>query len=342
MEIDIKKDWKFWVILIISSIVILAVAFYKINITNLEYIESYEPSENIEKYNYLYEPMQPGEGIEQSFLAQYDNLSNIYIYFAKLNTKNGSWATGGTATIGIKDSNGNVIYEKIVTRNELNANEKYIFEFPMIKESANKMYSVYINCNTRQEGLEFYRVFYTQDNLYEDGEMYINGEKQSGDMLFQEIYYDDKVLTQLTVVMLSIILVLTIIAIIIYYSPKTDIKKLFWLVIPIIFITFLILMPVFKNHDEAFHWYRIYDMAQGHYLTEVKDGKPSATVKAEVLGIVTLEPETTIDYNFIMKLLKNKLQSENTVDLDLSTTAIYNPIQYIPQTMRCFNNQFNY
>ena len=338
MKFYIKKDWKFWVILIISTIVILSVAYYKINITNLEYIESYNPSENIKKYNALYEPTQVGEGIEQSFLAKYNNLSNIYIFFANLNIKNGTWATGGTATIGIKDSTGNIIYEKLVTRNDLNANEKYIFEFPMIKESANNRYSVYINCNTREEGLEFYRVYYAHDNVYDDGEMYINGEKQSGDMLFQERYYDDKMLTKLTIVMMSIVLVFTIIASIIYYTPQKDIKKLFWFIIPVTFLTFLIVMPVFKNHDEAFHWYRIYDMAQGNYLTEVKNGKPSATVSADVFEIVTLEPETTINYNYIMQLVKNKLQSENTVDLDLSTTAIYNPIQYIPQTMRCFNN----
>ena len=171
--------------------------------------------------------------------------------------------------------------------------------------------------------------------------MYINGEKQNGDIYFQEMYYNTAKLKVITLYMLTITIILAFIAIAIYYDKKTDVKKLFWCIIPILFIAFLIIMPIFKSHDEAFHWFRIYDIAQGNYLAEVKNEKPVATVKQEVLGITNITPEH-INYKYIIDTIKENSQSGNTTTVSLDTTSIYNPLQYIPQTMRSTSCKLNY
>ena len=86
--------------------------------------------------------------------------------------------------------------------------------------------------------------------------MYINGEEQQGDIYFQEMYYNlDKVI-KIAIFTILIIGILTLISIAIYYNKKISVEKVFWMIIPIMFITFLIAVPAFKSHDEAYHLFR--------------------------------------------------------------------------------------
>ena len=337
MKFDLKRDWKFWTVLIVAIIAVLAIAFYKIELTNLTSVVGYNLTENKEKYDQEYEAKQIGDEVGQIFLAKYNNLNKIYVQFSKLSVRDHYWATGGTATLGIKDMEGNIIYEKNIDRNELSSNTDYMFEFPTIKQSANQHYYMFFICDGLEEGNEFYKISYSNENLYENGDMYINGEKQTGDILFQEMYYSVDILKILVMYILMIILILSLISILIYYDKKIDIKKLFWYVIPVLFIAFLILMPTFKNHDEPFHWFRIYDIAQGNYLTQVIEEKPVGIVKKEVLDITNIKPEG-INYKYIIEKIKENVQSGNSTAVSLDTTAIYNPIQYIPQTIRTTNS----
>lgn len=133
------------------------------------------------------------------------------------------------------------------------------------------------------------------------------------------------------------IFILTISSLIIYYTKKVKVEKIFWYIIPAIYIMFLIVMPVFKNHDEAFHWFRIYDIAQGNLLSQVIEGEPSAVINKEIIEITRFEPEK-INYDYVKEtIIKNEVSNQQ-VKADLSTTAIYNPIQYMPQTLRCINS----
>ena len=336
MKFDLKRDWKFWTVLIVAIIAVLAIALYKIEIGNLTYVTSYNPVENKEKYDQEYEAKQVGDEVGQIFLAKYNNLNKIYIQFSRLIVKDHYWAIGGTAILGLKDVEGNIIHEKNININELSSNIDYIFEFPAIKESANRYYYIYLTCDELEKENEFYKICYSNENLYENGDMYINGEKQTGDILFQEMYYSVEILKILVMYILLIILILSLISILIYYDKKIDVKKLFWYVIPALFTAFLIFMPAFKNHDEAFHWFRIYDIAQGNYLAQVIEEKPVGIVKKEVLDITNIKPEG-INYKYIIEKIKQNVQSGNITAVPLDTTAIYNPIQYIPQTVRSTN-----
>ena len=143
------------------------------------------------------------------------------------------------------------------------------------------------------------------------------------------------------IVMLIIVAILSALAIKIYYSKKLTPEKLFWYIIPTICIMFLVFMPAFKSHDEAFHWFRIQDMSQGNLLTEVRDNKPLADLKEYIYKATNLIPEN-ISYNYILSSLYNgDVNKEETVTVELGTTSIYNPIQYMPQTVRSsFNKNY--
>lgn len=215
-----------------------------------------------------------------------------------------------------------------------------MFEFPMISDSENKEYYLFFKCDKLQENLNFYNVYYSEEDVYDNGSMYINGEKQTGDIYFQEMYYNLDKVAKLAVFILLITGILSLISIAIYYNKKINVEKLFWLIIPVTFIAFLLIMPTFKSHDEAFHWFRAYDIAQGNYFTQVIDNKPATTADEEILNITNIVPEG-INYNYIINSIKNNEQSDKQVQLSLDTTAIYNPIQYLPQTTRNITYKLN-
>ena len=158
----------------------------------------------------------------------------------------------------------------------------------------------------------------------------------------QAMYGNTTNVLMVVILMLVIIGILAALAIKIYCSKKIPPEKLFWYLIPTISIMFLILMPAFKSHDEGFHWFRIQDMAQGNLLTEVRENKPLADLKEYIFNATTLKPEN-INYKYIIDNLKNNNGSETeTVTVELATTSIYNPIQYMPQTLRSSFGKFYY
>lgn len=333
MKIDLKKDYKFFFVLIISILVILLIAFYDIKLSNVGFVSSYNPEENAEAYNKTFEATGEGNEIGEKFIAKYDNLNKIFVKFEQLKMQDSYIISDGEGIIGLKDENGNVICEKKINVQELKLNTQYELEFTKIKDSANKSYYVYFECDKLVENREFYRLYYSEQNLFGTGDLYINGEKTEGDMYFQEIYANTVEIVKLSICMFIVIILLAMVAITIYYNNNITPEKLFWIIIPIICIMFLLVMPVFKNHDEAFHWFRILDMAQGNLLTEVIENKPIASFNDNSPEITTTEPEN-IDYKYIIDTIKEGLKLNDDIKYaELSTTSIYNPIQYLPQTL---------
>lgn len=158
----------------------------------------------------------------------------------------------------------------------------------------------------------------------------------------QEFYSNGKNIAIASLGMLGIVGILSVLSIHIYYNKKLNPEKLFWFIIPVICIMFLVLMPAFKSHDEGFHWFRIQDMAQGNLLTKVTENKPLADLKEYIFNATTLQPEN-ITYAYIGDNLKQDNGSKTeTVTVELATTSIYNPIQYMPQTLRSSFNESVY
>ena len=334
MEINFKKDYKFWLILLVSIIIIFIIAFYNIKLNNLAYVASYDPTVNQDKYNKEFEAKEVGNEIGETFIAKYNNLKKVYVKFDELKIQDRVILSAGDGVVGVKDENGNIICEELINVQVLRLNCDYELTFPTIKDSANKTYYVYFKCERLAESGEFFKVFYTEENVLDSGELYINGEKVAGDMYFQEMYTNSAGILKITIYMFLITAILSIIAISVYYHKSITIEKLFWLIIPAICIMFLVIMPAFKSHDEGYHWFRIQDIAQGNLVTQIKDNKPIAELQNNFYEVITQKPEN-ISYKYIINSLKNDVGDKEKIEwIEVGTTSIYNPIQYTPQTLR--------
>lgn len=132
-------------------------------------------------------------------------------------------------------------------------------------------------------------------------------------------------------------------------QKKFDEKITFTILIPIIAIFFIVAMPVFKSHDEDAHWLRIYDISLGNFLTSTEYGGlfqegatnyPAAVLPRAVYEIV----DKSYEGSSFKEVFNIKLNEEDTVVYAMPTTAIYAPIQYLPQALgvaiaRIFTNR---
>ena len=121
-------------------------------------------------------------------------------------------------------------------------------------------------------------------------------------------------------------------------QKKFDEKIAFTILIPIIAMFFIVAMPVFKSHDEDAHWLRIYDISLGNFLTSTEYSElfqegatnyPAAVLPRAVYGIV----DKSYEGSSSKEIFNIKLNTEDNVIFAMPTTAIYAPIQYLPQAM---------
>ncbi len=131
--------------------------------------------------------------------------------------------------------------------------------------------------------------------------------------------------------------ILIIVSVILIYSICTNkeitVKKTFFHIIPIYFLLFLIFMPVFTSHDESWHWYRVYDISNGNFLTKKEDNIPVATMPKSIDEISLEKFRNGITYEDLKDMFNTYLDKDNTKRYELLTTAIFSPIQYLPQAI---------
>lgn len=132
-------------------------------------------------------------------------------------------------------------------------------------------------------------------------------------------------------------------------QKKFDEKIAFRVLIPIIAISFIAAMPIFKSHDEDAHWLRIYDISLGNFLTSTEYGElfqegatnyPAGKFPRAVYEIV----DKSYEGCSLKEVFNIKLDEQDTVVYAMPTTAIYSPIQYLPQAIgvaitRIFTNR---
>lgn len=324
---DKAKNIKAFIAIFISIIIIVILACYQFNNKNNAYTASYTP--NNEKYDNVVENVEEGLEIGQSFIAKDNNLEKIYINFNNLKSK----TTGGNALIGLRDSKGNIIKEEKIPYNYIKNNSRYEFSFTKQQDSKDQYYYLYIKfLDLEEEYTQYFSINYSSEDVYEDGSMYLNQMKMDGDINFQELYYNQGAVLIFVIIMAIIVIILGLLIYAVYKDKKLTPQRLFLYLIPIIMLMFLELMPTFKSHDEIFHWLRAYDITQGHFFTEMVDGKPRATFPEEVCEIGTFKSNTNINYADLKKQIKEQITEDgNKTIITLSTTAIYHPMQYIPQ-----------
>lgn len=123
-----------------------------------------------------------------------------------------------------------------------------------------------------------------------------------------------------------------------YKKIYKDIPKLFIITSLVLGSLFIVLSPLFTGSDEQNHFYRIYEITEGTFITPTKSTVGSKMPKSlQKLYEAKYGGNTKIKYKDIKNMNKIKLnKKEKKVYGDswnsyYSNTALYSPVQYLPQ-----------
>ena len=332
---DKKKDIKIAVIISVIVLCLISIACYNFEVNKVAYGCNSSKSELETNCTNNVSSIKYGTRISQSFVSQKNNLAIININFYRGTDNINQNDIGGDVTISLEEENGNIIQEKKITYNNIRENSWYGFKIPVQEKSYNKKYILNIKYGDLEEKCtKYFSVRCSDEDIYENGSMYIDGVQADGDICFQELYYYPNDTLLFYIVSFIVVVILGLIMFWIYKHKDMSEEKLFLYIVPIIFLISLILMPTFKNHDEPFHWYRIYDMSKGNLFTQMIGGEPTGLVEKEITDVVKYSNPANIKYrDTIEQFEANISDSSKITPIKMSTTAIYNPIQYLPQTL---------
>mgnify|MGYP003371431515 CR=1 FL=1 len=323
MKFDIKKDGKFFAILIICIILIILLATYTLEIKDKLYTKG-----EIQKETGVIEQIQEDTEVTQSFVALENNLEKVTLDFESYKD---DIKCGGKTTIGIKDSNGKIIKEETISRNYIRENSKYTLKFKKQKDSKDKEYDIYIKFKNLEDSEKFYTLKVTDKNQFMKNKMYINGEEQENtSLIFQDYYKSNIRVIIFTSIMALMIMGVVVISTIIYYKRNIKVENLFLMIVPFVCLFFMITMPTFKNHDEYYHWLKAYEVSEGHFMTPIENGVQGSQMPDAVWEVFPKD-WTVMDYSDVKEKLNVKIDEEKQGILNPETAAVYSFVQYIPQ-----------
>jgi uncharacterized membrane protein len=109
----------------------------------------------------------------------------------------------------------------------------------------------------------------------------------------------------------------------------------------IISITFCLLQfftaPLFTGSDDHFHFYRAYEIANGNYITDIYNNKVGSSLPDSLNQMFQAGggSEIRVKYSSIDAMKQIKLNSKKTsyYSEGYDNTALYSPVQYIPQAL---------
>ncbi|HBS88922.1 MAG: hypothetical protein A2W91_05715 [Bacteroidetes bacterium GWF2_38_335] len=107
-------------------------------------------------------------------------------------------------------------------------------------------------------------------------------------------------------------------------------------------LLFVFLTPPFQSPDENNHFYRAYQISEGHLISEKIDNRLVAFVPQSL--VKTTGPFTSLYWNNLTKTsfrviretLEIPLNPEKKQFVDIPNTAMYSPISYLPQAFILF------
>lgn len=115
----------------------------------------------------------------------------------------------------------------------------------------------------------------------------------------------------------------------------------FYLIIAGLFgLLFLIFTPPFQAPDEQLHFFRAYEISDGHIIEKkdnasVGDWLPRSlvTTVTELMGDIPKNPDKKITAQKIISFLSLPLNRSDVVFVSFPSTAFYSPVPYLPQVI---------
>jgi uncharacterized membrane protein len=107
-------------------------------------------------------------------------------------------------------------------------------------------------------------------------------------------------------------------------------------------IIFLIVTPPFQSPDEFNHFYRAYQISEGHLTAIKKDNRlggelPLSLVKiSEPFRAMPMKGYITTQWSTIAAQFEVPLHAEERIFIDFPNTGMYSPVSYLPQSLSIF------
>lgn len=315
-------------IIILSVVIVSAFSIFEYNKSKNRFVICKETES--ESFNYI-DNINSETEIKQNIYCEYNGLEMIEIGFNTLNNE----SLYGQATISLKDLGTNeILKEETVLYNSLRNTSKYKFKIEKQKNSKDKYYELNIKFAEDEKNNKVFTINY--DNSKEDKRFYVNNTENTGSLDLTSYYSNKTKNVFYYTIMLSVGLVFLGISIYIFSSKKITEEKAFLITVPIIAILFMFCMPSMKNHDELYHWFRICDISNGHLIAGFPNEEipfTSAHIKENELEILGNKNWVNLGYKDIYELYQNNNQGSELVYTDIATSAVYAPIQYLPQSI---------
>lgn len=322
----LKNDWVFFSILAVSLILIIMISTYCVSIENKLYAKGgvQEPTGNIEK-------IEQGTQIVQKFYAVDNNLEKVIIDFEPYKEETG---IGGKINVGIKDEQGNIIKQDTISRNYIREKTKYTLKFDRQKDSNEKEYQIFIQFNDKEKYDKFYSVKITNNNEFKNNKLYVDENELEGtSLIFQDLYKSKTRVTIYSVVMSIMTLGVIVASLLIYYKKVTKIENIFLLIVPFVCLMFMITMPIFRNHDEYYHWFKAYEVSQGTLITPIKEDGTLGSFMPNGVYKILYDDWYSATYKELKEKTNVDLEKDNKVIVYPDTAAVYSFVQYIPQAL---------
>ena len=266
--------------------------------------------------------------IVQTFKLENDNFNGVWIEFDNL----GATSKNTNIIIGIKDlETVNIIKEEKLTDSFLRTSTKYRMNIDTIKDSNGKMYSLYIKYIDFNDK-ENFKIKYNQNDLIPNGVMYLDDKIQNGDLCIQISCLRPKKVILFYAMLIFINIIMIIITVFIFKKKNMKIENVYLVLAVFVYSAFLSFMPTFTNHDETYHWFRAYEVSEGKMLSGKIDGKSASLLPVGVQNVKNAGflQET---YDSVIKSLSVQLNKDKSSECDMSTVAVYSPVQYFPQAL---------
>ena len=321
-----NKTLIFLAIILIAIICLLLISYYQFTISDAQYSTGYN-NRKFSKESQKQIVINADEKLVQEFKAKKNNMEKI-----KINFKNTPNEEDTKLRLILKDlENDTIIKEEEINKTNIYSNNSYIIDFQQQEKSKNKNYSLTIEVVS--DNNDSVTLSATTETIAKDRTVTINGEElENGTIAINEYYNVKSKTVFFNLVSISISIIAIVLSILIYLYKDISVEKAFLIVVPAMCIIFMLIMPMFKSHDEQRHWQRAYEISEGKLLSTKNNGKVEDELPASVSDTLNTYWRD-IKYKSVLDSKNVSLDNNTRKTTDMSFTAVYSPIQYIPQAI---------
>lgn len=224
---------------------------------------SYKDFSVVSSDGIISENLKNGDVIEQEFSISEDAIHGIAVCFATYN----SIVTEGNVNAKILDSSGRLISESNIAATNIKDNEYLNIFFEKNKLSTGKIYTLRLTFDKiENQSIVFWM---SDDNIYTDYLLKVNGSKKSADLVLREISDEHDIFYFSYIGIMFTFFILIVVAFFMIYKFEIKLCNIYLVAGIVIGIIYMMIIPIFVVPDEPSHVYSAYEVS--NHMLGIKD-----------------------------------------------------------------------